>query len=130
MIPAKLLVPHPKLIKNSKIRKAIFRPASGYPLTPHPHWHENCISFQERKTSKQTKEQKLGSTSTNRPTKKNQKQRTKQTKEINEQKSHPNINCGARTCDSLHMFYRHLRLRPTTVKSWMDGGYMWGCHSS
>ena len=35
MIPAKLLVPHPKLIKNSKIRKAIFRPASGYPLTPH-----------------------------------------------------------------------------------------------
>ena len=46
--------------------------------------------------------------------KKNQKQRTKQTKEINKQKNHPNINCGARTCDSLHMFYRHLRLRPTS----------------
>ena len=31
---------------------------------------------------------------------------------------------------ALHVCYRCLTLSLTTVKSWMDWGYMWGCHSA
>ena len=41
-------------------------------------------------------------------------------------KNHAAINCGTKKCDcvALHMCYRHLTLSLTTVKSWMDWGYM------